>query len=260
MKSTIRKISAPGSGSCGIRGIAVAAALLICGCASTIDAPGQLPSSDLPEGYGDVIGSILLSVPTDIADVHDQEIVQSLASKKYEATIGRFVVHEYGFASRTEHPGDRYRVSFAVGVEKQFVVRAPAGTYSFQKISQIVAGLFGEQPGGCRMEGIANFDIQSGRTTYIGRLSIVAVFKQDRGGPWLQSLTNLGRIPRTLPEAVLSMSVSAMDMKAESLRAIARNEASRVTGIDTSLMFVDGRDKWDCVQPSPPTPPAWVPK
>lgn len=257
MSITFRKILPSESGSRNVCGIAAAATLFLCGCASTIDTSGQAASSDSPEGYGTAIGSILLSIPTNIAGGRDQEIVQSLTSKKYEAIIGRFVLHEYGFASRTEHPGDKYSVSFAAGVAKHFIIRAPAGSYSFQKISQILTGPFGKY-GGCRIEGIANFDIHPGRTTYIGELSIIAEFKHDQR--WVQGQMNLGMIPRTLPEAALGMRGSVTDKKAESLRAIARDEASQAIEIDTSLMFVDERDKWDCVQPPPPAPPPGVPQ
>lgn len=233
------------------------AALFLCGCASTIDALNKPPeSADLPEGHGTVIGSILLSVPTGVSDIHEREMIDSLKAKKYEATIGRFVFHDYGFASRTEHPGDKYRVSFEIEVEKRFIIRAPAGTYSFQKISQIIAGIFGEEPGGCRIEGIANFDIHAGKTTYVGRLTIVAEFKPDRGGKTLQALKNLGYISSRLPEAALDMRVSATDMKEESLGDLGIDKSGPAIGLATELMrVVERRENWNCMQSPPPMSP-----
>jgi len=233
-------------------GILASAALIVCGCAATIDTSSQTPLSDMDEGYGTAIGSIFLSIPTNSSGEREQEIMQSLASKKYEAIIGRFVVHEYGFASRTEHPGDRYRVAFAAGVPEHFVIRAPAGRYSIRKISQILTGPLGTYDG-CRIEGIANFDIHAGKTTYIGELSLHPEFKQDQR--LVQYQTNVGIISRNLPEAVLAMRGSVSDKKSETLRAIAQDETGEATEMDTSLMFVDERDKWDCVQAPPPGQP-----
>ena len=108
------------------------------------------------------------------------------------------------------------------------------------------------------IEGIANFDIRAGKTTYIGQLSISPDFKQDQRS--VQAQVNIGVIPRNLPEAVLAMRGSATDRKAGSLQAIAQDKAAQPIQIDTSLMFVDKRDKWDCAQSPPPPPPAGVQK
>ena len=154
--------------------------LLLCGCASTIDAPIKPPeSADLPEGHGTSIGSILLSVPTGVSDTHKQKMIDSLKTKKYEATIRRYIVHNYGFADRIEYLGDTYRVAFEIDVAKQFVIRAPSGTYEVRNISQIITGIFGEKNTGCMIESPAFFRIHAGQTTYIGKLTIVAEFMSD---------------------------------------------------------------------------------
>ena len=156
------------------------AALLLYGCVSTIARLTQLPeSSDLPEGHGTVIGSILLSVPTGALSIHQREMIDALQAKPYEAVIGRFITYEYGFASRTEHPEDKFRFPSDVDINQPFVIRAPAGTYSFPKISQIIRGIFGEKNMACRMEGVANFNIHAGKTTYVSQLTIAAGFMSD---------------------------------------------------------------------------------
>lgn len=174
--------------------------------------------------------------------------MDSLRAKSYEATIGRFVLHDYGLASMVEHPGDRYRVAFAVAVERRFVIRAPAGTYSFQRISQIIPGPLGEQLGACRVEGIANFEIRAGTTIYVGRLSIVAGLASDSGGGTLLARAKRNLASSGLPEAALEMRVSAIDVKESSLRALGL-ESDRAMEVGTELMnVVERRENWNCMR------------
>ena len=226
------------------------------GCATSVETTAALvETAALPAGHGEVVGTILLSPPAGSSGSDDEKIINSLRAKRYEATMGRFVVHDYGIASRVEHPGDRYKVSFSIGVEQPFVVRAPAGSYSIQSISSTVSTVIGPQLGGCRIEGIANFEIREGQTIYVGRLSMVTEFKPDRGRKMIQMLSNLGRMPVEHPEATLDMTVSAIDLKDDGLQKLGIDESEQRARIDTELMFVDGRKNWDCVSDPPPAPP-----
>ncbi len=234
-----------------IRRNAVRAAVLLCGCGLAFDTGGQAPAMPSAD-EGTAIGSILLLAPAGVTDDRDRKIVTSLESKSYEAVIGRFVIHDLGIAGWTQHPGERYRFDLTVGVARDFVIHAPAGSYSFQKISQRLKGPFGQYDG-CRIDGIANFEIEAGKTRYVGQLVIASEFRQDRR--FIAGMTNLGRIPRSLPEAVLSMHGSVDDRKAERLAAVRPDEAIDADAVDTELMFVDNRNKWDCVPESQPAKP-----
>ena len=251
------------SGLRGVGAIMCFAALLLCGCASTINVPDKLPAStDLPAGYGTVIGSILMSAPTGVSDFQ-QKVIDSFKGRKCDATVGRFVVHHhqlFGTPYDTyEYPGDKYRVSFEVDVEKRFIIRAPAGSYSFQKISQIVPGY---SDGGCTMERVAEFDIREGKTTYIGQLTIIAGFKSDKEVKWMLFFKGLHPIAvPELPEQLLNMTLSVTDTKAETLRDVGMDTSGPAVGLDTELMTIagDGRGNWG-IKPSPNPPPPAVPR
>ena len=140
------------------------------------------------------------------------------------------------------HPGRKYAVPFEFGVEKRFVIQAPAGTYSFQKIVQILRGIFGE---GCTMEGVANFNIHTAKTTYIGQLTIVAGFKSDEELRMVQALDSANRAGIIgVPERFLNMKCNVTDMKEETLRGFNTDKPGSIAGLHTELMFVDGRNKW----------------
>ena len=243
-------------GSRRVRGIVICAALFLFGCASAIDTPDRLlESADLPAGHGTVIGSILLSVPTEVSDVHEREMIDSLKAKKYEATISRFVIHDYGFTSTVEYIGDPYRVSFENDVEKRFVIRAPAGSYTFRVISQVFGAVW-STGAVCTMEGVANFDIDAGKTTYVGQLTIVPDLDPDKESKFLRGYRKAVVNQTWLPEAALDMRVSAIDRKEETLRDLGMDSSAAAKGVATQLLRTDeARDIWHCAIPPVSLPP-----
>ena len=111
-------------------GILIALWVICCplaGCASMTRVPEALPASeDYSAGDGTAIGSILMSVPTGMSDADEQKMIESLKRGTFAATVRRFEAHDLGISSWTEYLGRRYQVPFEIGVERQFVLRAPA--------------------------------------------------------------------------------------------------------------------------------------
>jgi len=254
--STGRKISEEDSGLRSVSAIMCFAALLLCGCASTVNVPDELPASaDLPKGYGTVIGSILMSAPTGASSIKQQKMVDSLKAKKCRATIRRWNPTEI-LPRASDYVGDEYTVFFEIDVEKRFIIRAPAGRYSLLKIAQIVPAVFGT---GCSMEDVAKFDIREGKTTYIGQLTVLGGFKTEgeirmmyaEGRAMALQIGDPG-----LPERFLNMRLSVTDAKQETLRGLGRDESGSAAGIGTELLMV--RDEvylWRAEVIPTPSPP-----
>ena len=153
--------------------LATIGCLVVAGWNCTLQADDKLPeSTGGPADNGTVHGSILLTVPNEISDTAVQKVFDSLRSKKYNAKIRRFVVHDYAIASGTEFVGDTYDVPFEPEIESPFVVSAPAGTYSVIRISS--TSLF-ESNRLC-LQSPASFHIDSGKDTYIGQMAIAVGF------------------------------------------------------------------------------------
>lgn len=149
-----------------------------------------------------------MSVPTGMSDADEQEMIESLKRGTFAATVRRFVVHDLGISNWTEYLGRRYQVPFEIGVEKQFVLRAPAGTYSFQTITEMVPGIFGTRAEGCTMSNVAGFRIYERKTTYIGQLTIMAGFKSDEELKTERSTDNVrGVMTLGMPERFLNMNI-----------------------------------------------------
>jgi len=223
------------------RASAILGALLVAACfaARSVEAPTFLRQpAGLREGEGAVVGTILLSVPTGVADATDREIVDALNAKRYEAIIA------------AQPSGERYRVRFFAGVEKSFALRGAPGRYSVESITSIIAPDFGaERTGICRIGRVADLSVRAGQITYLGRLWLIAEYKPDRGFPLAQSLRARGVRETELAETALDMRVSAFDVEKarERLRLAEGGEGNRVV---SELMNVQPGVEWDCSDPA----------
>lgn len=236
---------------------------LLGACRSTVELGERLPSSaDVPEGHGSVIGSILITTPTDVPD-EARIRFDALRSKRLVLQIGRFVEHDIGIAGWVSHPGETYTLALEVDVEKPFVLTAPAGSYSFQVLATRVDGWFGDE-NECSMHGLANFEVRAQSTTYIGRLEVAAGIPSEGEERQLRLMNGARQIdsgyttanPTDHPELWLVMKLHGSDTRESTLRAL--GVPSGTTGIDTALMFV-GRPVWGLEPRDPPVKPPGQP-
>jgi hypothetical protein len=242
---------------------AVLAVGLLGACRSTVELGERMPSAaDVPEGHGSVIGSILISTPTDVSD-EARSRFDALRSKRLVLEIGRFVEHDLGIGGWVSHPGETYSLVLEVGVEKPFVLTAPAGSYSFQVLATRVDGWFGDE-NECSMYGLANFEVRAESTTYIGRLEVAAGIPAEEEERQLRLMNAARHIdsgyttanPADHPELSLVMKLHCSDTRESTLRTL--GVPSSTTGMDTALMFV-GRPLWGLDPKSPPPKPPGQP-
>jgi len=143
--------------------------LVLAGWNCTLQAGDELPqSTNCPADAGTIHGSILLTIPDKIPDSAAQKVFDTLRSKKYNAKIRRYVVHDSVLASGIELVGSTYDVPFEPEIESSFVICAPAGTYSVVRISS--TSLF-EKYSLC-LQSPASLEMYSGKNTYVGRMTI----------------------------------------------------------------------------------------
>jgi hypothetical protein len=241
-------------------GTPIFAVLVLAGCAPTTIVPeGLPPSAEAPVGEGTAVGSILMSVPTGVTDAEQKRMIESLEQGSFRATVRRFVVHDVGIGDWTQYVGHKFQVHFEVGAEKPFVVRGPAGTYSFLSITDMVPGLFGGKTEGCTMPDVADFRVREGKTTYIGRLTITAAFMSEKDAKWIHAMDNSRGIAVIgMPERFFDMNIGVTDVKDETLRALDMNATSATSDVETHLMGGTGRKgSWGYTpQPAPTPPPA----
>lgn len=233
--------------------------LALAACVTTVAVTDRMPeSATLAEGEGMVIGSIVVTTPTDVADPDQKEMIDALKQRTLTATIRRYVMRvsddeggEFGWA---DYVGDKFVVSFGADAEQRFVIRAPAGKYSVYELSDIHPGLFGDQPG-CKMNYLAKFEVHAGRTTYIGGLVVRAGFKSGKMLSWEKSFersTGIGVVG--IPERWLNMSLSATDARLATLRDLPADPSRAPAEIETELMRV-GIGRWQYDAPQIPEPP-----
>jgi hypothetical protein len=239
-------------------GVPIFGVLVLAGCAPTTIVPDGLPpSAEAPAGEGTAVGSILLSVPTEVADAEQKTMIESLERGSFRATARRFVVHDLGITEWTQYVGRNFEVHFEVGVEKPFAVRGPAGTYAFLSVADMVPGLFGGKTEGCTMQNVAEFRIGEGKTTYIGRLTITAAFMSEKDAYWLHAMDNSRGIAIIgMPERFLDMNIGVTDVRDETLRALGMNATTATSDLETHLMGGAGRKgNWGFTPQPVPTPP-----
>jgi len=241
------------------RASTVLGTLVLAACAATVVPTDRTPdSAPLATDEGVVVGSIVVTAPTGIADPDQKEMIDALRQRKLTATIRRYVMRisddEGGEFGWKDYVGDEFVVSLGVDAEQRVVIRAPAGKYSVLKLNDVHHDLFGDQPG-CKMNDLATFEVHAGRTTYIGKLVVRAGFKSEKvlrrakaiersGGAWVQGI----------PERWLDMDLSATDAKQEALRDLAADPSRAPAEIETELMRV-GIGRWHYDAPPIPEPP-----
>lgn len=238
------------------------APLLLYGCTSIIEVPDRpLKAALQKEGYGTAIGSVLFSIPTDVTDIDVQKYYESLKSARYEMTIRRYIAHEYGFASRTEYTGDKFRITFDPDVTHNFVINAPAGTYTTLTIEP--TGFL--KPNMC-LEFPAGLRIHAAKTTYVGQLTIVPRFvtydemkKNIRNNFWKTIEIGTRTQPKPLfgeYKGFLEVEMSVVDKKEQILLDLGMEKLGTPMGLDTQLMWSKGKSSiFECNLPPVPQPP-----
>jgi len=232
----------------GVLGILI---VFAAGCASVIAVPEELPArADLSANEGTVVGSILLSAPTAPPDSDlRHKAVAELKKARYEATVRRYVPHDYALGEWTEWVGPSYQIIFEVGAEKRFVLRGTPGNYEVQRITELGDGVLGIRAEGCTMTDVASFRIRPASTTYVGRLSIEAGFMEgielSQVRAW-ESVNGMHFVH--MPERFLKMRVRVVP-----------DETAR-GGTDPDLMSVQyDKANWGYFPDPPPSPPGAPP-
>ncbi len=208
--------------------------LMLHGCASTIHAPSKLlETSGTLQGHGVVVGSILLSVPTEISDQRMKKHYDALRGERYRAIARRYVVHPSILGiSRVEYLGDKYEIDFEPGIERHFAISAPEGTYSILDVwpNTNVVSL---QKRLC-IQFPAGFRVDSGKITYIGQLTITPSFTSHD-------------VMKMMPDIVVgAVMTSVSDNKGETMNFVGMSNSDRTIGIDTHLMRAAGKLLINC--------------
>ena len=228
-------------------------------CATTVALTDRMPPpAALAAGEGMVIGSIVMTTPSEIANRDQKEMIDALKQRKLKVSIRRYVMRisqdeESEFALR-DYVGEKFVVSFDVGAEQRLVIRGPAGKYAVVELSDIHPGLFGENQPGCKTRELARFEVHPGKTTYIGRLVVRAGFKSEK----MLFIAKAGELGGVMvlgvPERWLDMSLSATDAKQDTLRDLTLDPSRAPAEIETELMRV-GIGDWHYDTPEFPKPP-----
>lgn len=228
-------------------------------CATTVALTDRVPqTAALATGEGLVIGSIVVTTPTEIPNPDQKEMIDALKRRKLKATIRRYVMRisqdeQSEFALR-DYVGEKFVVSFGADAEQRVVIRAPAGKYSVLELSDIHPGLFGDNQPGCKMRDLATFEVHPGKTTYIGKLVVRAGFKSEKMLYLAKISEHSGVMVLGVPERWLDMSLSATDAKQDTLRDLTLDPSSAPAEIETALMTV-GIGDWHYDTPELPKPP-----
>jgi len=228
-------------------------ASVLTACAATIDATDRLlEPSALGEGEGLVFGSIQVTIPSEVADPDQTEMIDALKQRKLTATIRRYDLRGSGEVAWRDYRGDEFVVPCRADAEQSFVVRAPAGKYAVVELSDRHPGLFGDQPG-CRIDDLASFEVHAGKTTYVGGLVVRVGFQSEEHLRWARLAQDDVWTPG-FPERWLDMSFSVADLRETTLLDLDADHALAPTEIETELMRV-GHGRWQFQAQAVPEPP-----
>ena len=232
---------------------------ILASCVGTTATSDHLPdSSTLAEGEGLAFGSFLVTVPGEVADREQQEMIDALHERELTATVRRFVRHgdPGGEFTWRDYQGDEFLVTWRADDEHSFVLRGPAGTYQILHIRDRHEGFLAK--GWCELDSPGDFEVHAGEITYVGTLVLEATFRSEDQSKFVQLIERATREP-AFPESSLDMNLSVVDAKDSTLRELDTHGAFADKEIRTELLNVGTRG-WGFKAPPPPELPKAPPK
>jgi len=230
------------------------AALVLAGCSTPIALTDQLPEgAALSAGQGMAIGSIVMTSPAGATDPEHKERVDAFRQRKLTATLRRCENGDStALGTGGGYVGDPYVIVFGVDEEKRFVLRAPVGSYEIDTLVASAPGLFGVE-NTCKLERVAHFSVHADMTSYVGKLVVATEFLPDSQVKMERAVANAERtLASDGPEHWFDLSMSVVDAKETTLRALVSNASHAPAGIETILMKCQrGRMRFDLNKPPP---------